>query len=72
MFGLTKVKESKNDVVMEIAGILFLRPHKAQEAALIDAMDCLPLRELVKYRDSLYEDREIAALRPCINIEDEI
>jgi len=39
MFNLTKAKENKNDVVMEIAGILFLRPHKAQEQALIEAMD---------------------------------
>jgi|PlaIllAssembly_1097288.scaffolds.fasta_scaffold2420633_1 hypothetical protein len=72
MFNLTKAKENKNDVVMEIAGILFLRPHKAQEQALIEAMDCLSLRELVKYRDSLYQDADIAQLRPTINMEDDI
>ena len=66
------IKETKQDVVMEISGLLILRPHKAQEKALMDAMHLLPLKELVKYRDSLYEDKEIASLRPTINMEDDI
>jgi hypothetical protein len=69
------IKESKQDVVMEISGLLILRPHKAQEKALMDAMHLLPLKELVKYRDSLYQDANIAPLRSNVvihNMEDDI
>lgn len=74
MFGIirTKNKKTKQELINDLEKLLELNRNKDRDYELIVNMHLLSKRFLSEYRSSLILDREIAELRPCTNIEDEI
>jgi hypothetical protein len=74
MFGIirTKNKKTKQELINDLEKLLELNRNKDRDYELIVNMHLLSKRFLSEYRSSLMLDREIAKLRPCTNIEDEI